>query len=84
MRSSSDDSLSYVAQDRDLNGSVSPREKEYLDDKAMERYEVIYVAPRFTTTNRTMRFLITLTLFFFNVNPGVHPHVKTNFYSHAN
>lgn len=64
LRSSSDDSLSYVAQDRNLNGSVSPREKEYLDEKAMERYEVIYVAPRFTTTNRTMRFLITLTLFF--------------------
>lgn len=84
LRSSSDDSLSYVAKDRDLNGSVSPREKEYLDEKAMERYEVIYVAPRFTTTNRTMRFLIILTLFFFNVNPGVHPHVKTNFYSHGN
>ena len=56
LRSSSDDSLSYVAQDRNLNGSVSPREKEYLDEKAMERYEVIYVAPRFTTTNREMRF----------------------------
>ena len=56
LRSSSDDSLSYVAQDRNLNGSVSPREKEYLDEKAMERYEVIYVAPRFTTTNSEMRF----------------------------
>ena len=59
-RNSSDDSLSYVAQHSNLNGSVSPREKEYLNEKAMERYEVIYVAPRFTTTGH---FVITLTLF---------------------